>query len=361
MKQLQYAFILAVILNICTAQSSVSAQTVSPSRISPNPTSVTIPDEQPPTGINLTLSPVFLNLTTDPGKDVTGQFRVTNNNNFTESVQIDINKFVSSPDATNPVIQETTDADIFTQWVRFSEDQFELDPNQTKTVRFTISPPDEAALGYYYAFVINRMRSDDSSGQGAAITGAPALPVLLYVKSPNAKMELQVADFKTDKVFYEYLPTEFIVTVKNSGNVHVAPAGNIFIDSMFDKEIAVLSANKGRGNVLPQSEREYRVSWDDAMILRVPKVENGQRVEKDGKPVYTTEYNLDKPLSTFRFGKYTANLLLVYDAGDRDVPIEAQVSFWVIPVRLILTVLAVLFTPVLLVILFFRLRYRRSR
>jgi hypothetical protein len=36
-----------------------------------------------------------------------------------------------------------------------------------------------------------------------------------------------------------------------------------------------------------------------------------------------------------RWGKYTANLLLVYDDGTKDVPIEGTLSFWVIPWRLI--------------------------
>ena len=36
-----------------------------------------------------------------------------------------------------------------------------------------------------------------------------------------------------------------------------------------------------------------------------------------------------------RFGHYTANLLAVYDNGTRDVPLEASISFWVIPWRVI--------------------------
>ncbi|MGB3073255.1 MAG: hypothetical protein WBB68_03290, partial [Candidatus Moraniibacteriota bacterium] len=36
-----------------------------------------------------------------------------------------------------------------------------------------------------------------------------------------------------------------------------------------------------------------------------------------------------------RFGKYTAKMLLVYDDGTRDIPIEGVVSFWVMPWRLI--------------------------
>jgi hypothetical protein len=37
-----------------------------------------------------------------------------------------------------------------------------------------------------------------------------------------------------------------------------------------------------------------------------------------------------------RFGHYTAHLVMVYDDGNRDVPLEAYVSFWVIPWRLVI-------------------------
>jgi hypothetical protein len=39
--------------------------------------------------------------------------------------------------------------------------------------------------------------------------------------------------------------------------------------------------------------------------------------------------------SKLRWGKYTAKLLFVYDDGKRDVPVEGEVSFWVIPWRLV--------------------------
>jgi hypothetical protein len=180
------------------------------------------------------------------------------------------------------------------------------------------------------------------SGQNsAAIAGSPALPVLLSVKSPNAKREIQITDFKTDKLVYEYLPANFIISVKNSGNIHVSPAGDIFIDSMFTDEVGIVSANKGRGNILPDSVRAFTASWDDGFITRVPKEENGKTVTDDkGNTVYTTKYDFEKA-NKFRFGKYTANLVLVYDNGERDVPIEAQVSFWIIPWKILLVVLLI--------------------
>lgn len=305
----------------------------------PQPTKIILPNETPPTGVNLTLSPVFINLSTDPGKKVTSQFKVTNNNNFTEYLEIEIKKFVASEKG--PVIQDSQSSDTFVRWVTFPDNQFVLSPNETKTIRFTISPPNNAALGYYYAFVVSRMRAPEAK-QGAGVVGAPALPVLLSVKSPYAKREVQVVDFKTDQLIYEYLPTHFLITVRNTGNIHVAPAGDIFIDSMLHNEIGVVPANKGRANVFPNSIRTFITSWEDGFIIRVPKIENDKALtDGKGNTVYETKYDFEKA-NKFRFGKYTANLVLIYDNGERDVPIEAQVSFWIIPWKIILGTLFII-------------------
>ena len=37
-------------------------------------------------------------------------------------------------------------------------------------------------------------------------------------------------------------------------------------------------------------------------------------------------------------GKYTANLLLIFDNGQRDVPLESTITFWVFPWKAIIAI-----------------------
>jgi hypothetical protein len=53
-------------------------------------------------------------------------------------------------------------------------------------------------------------------------------------------------------------------------------------------------------------------------------------------------------------------MLLVYDDGTRDVPIEGAVSFWVMPWRLILFAIALPVVPSFLVYYFMKRRMRRQ-
>ena len=329
-------------VNFAHAQSSKSTDPKSASKsedddakLTPSPTPL-VPKETPPSGINLTLAPTFLNLVTDPGEEVTSQIKVKNNNNFSEYLKIDIAKFESAEGGERPLISEFTSADDYKNWISFSDSQFILDPNETKVIDVTIRPPKEASLGYYYAIIVNRTTQQETVAQGAAVAGAPAILTLLEVRSENAKRELQLVDFKTKKFFYEYLPAEFEVKVKNTGNIHITPTGDIFIDSIRAKDVGILRANEGRGNVLPGTERVYTVSWNDGFAVKGIQEENGQVVkDKDGQAKLKTKFDFTKA-NKFRMGKYTASVLLVYDNGERDIPLEGTVTFWIIPWKMLL-------------------------
>ena len=325
---------------------------------SPTPSSLNVPDAPPPQGINLNLSPTFLNLRTDPGKSVSSEFRVRNNNSFNEYLEVSLVKFVNSPEGT-PVITDIEAGDDFADWISFGERQFIVLPGQSKTVKFTISPPTSASLGYYYGILVSRIRR--AEGEGTVVSGSTALPVLLDVRSPNAKREVQLISFKPDKLFYEYLPVEFRAEFKNTGNVHVSPIGDIFVDSLFNEEVAVLRVNEGRGNILPNGERTFTAKWDDGFATRVIKTKDGVPLKDDkGNSVYETKYEFSKA-NLFRFGRYTANVLMVYDNGERDIPVEAKVSFWVVPWKIFLSIFFIIVTPALLVYLFMKWRYGKRR
>jgi hypothetical protein len=87
-------------------------------------------------------------------------------------------------------------------------------------------------------------------------------------------------------------------------------------------------------SILPGSNRLLSESWTDGFPVFTERLVND-------KPIYGShdlpEENLKwdfSHISSFRFGKYTAKLLVVYDNGTNDVPMESTLSFWVIPWKL---------------------------
>jgi hypothetical protein len=320
-------------LSIYTVPAQAVTLTPSPA-VLPTPL---VPDQEPTTGIHITLSPVYINITTNPGLPASTEFKVTNNNNIREYFKLSLIKFKADETGANILPMDIDSTDEFAKWIRFSENEFIVEPNETKTIHFTISPPKDAALGYYYGIQIGRIKEKKPGQHEAVVKGSAILPVLLEVRSPNARKELSIVDFSTSAPMYEYLPSEFNVKIKNLGNIHVVPFGDIFIDQDSKKGIASIQFNEGRSNILPDSTRTFTNKWNDGFPLRVPKQKpDGSYVtDKNGKVEYETKWDISK-INSFRIGKYTAHLVMVYNDGKRDVPLEAVVSFWVFPWKIML-------------------------
>lgn len=286
--------------------------------------------------LRLVTSPLPISLVAEPGTTVSTQLKVKNANIETETLTIEKFKFTAYEDTGKPALMDFESVDTWKDWVTFSEPTITLAPEEWKTITATFTVPPEAAFGYYYAFVFNRTETEtELKPQQTAIVGGAATLVLLEARVPEAKREVTVAEFSTDQRVYEFLPTRFTVSLKNTGNVHVAPRGNIFLSDWRGKEVALLEVNASKGNILPSSTRVFETDWSDGFPVYTQLIENGAVVLNErNEPTLDLVWDFEQA-SKLRFGKYTATLLLVYDDGTRDIPIEGVVSFWVMPWRII--------------------------
>ena len=319
------------------------------------------PSAPPKSGMNLTLSPVFMNVMVEAGKSTKRTFKVTNNNDFVENYQIVVLKYL--PDNKGLIIPaDLNKQDETVRWFKFGKNKITVAPKSTETVEFELFAPSDAFLGYYFGIAVERAREEFGSTDTAKVVGAPAIPVLLEVRrqigkdmvgaegDPTKYKTAEIGSFKTTSSWYEYLPAEFEIAFKNTGKIHLVPFGEIFIGQGRNKELASVTINEGSSNTLPGSTKTYKVQWNDGFIVREPVKENG-KVMQDAKggTVYKTNVYWDK-LTKFRIGRYTANLVLVYNNGQYDVPLEQQISFWILPWKIILA------ATILISVLLFGLR-----
>ncbi len=286
--------------------------------------------------LRIVTSPLPISLVAEPGTTVSTELKVKNAGTEAETLKIDILKFNAYEDTGKPALHDLEPTDEFATWVTFSESSFTVLPEEWKTITATFNVPKEASFGYYYAFVFTRANEQsDLAPQETAVVGGTATLVLLEARVPDARREIIVSEFKTDKTVYEFLPVNFTVSLKNAGNVHVAPRGNLFLSQGDDKDIALLELNPGKGSILPGSSRVFEADWNDGFPVYEERIENGQVVlDELGQQTHRLVWNFENA-SHLRIGKYTAKMLLVYDDGTRDIPIEGVVSFWVMPWRLL--------------------------
>ncbi|MFO0703371.1 MAG: hypothetical protein U0525_01450 [Patescibacteria group bacterium] len=335
-KKTSFIALLFVFISTIYISSNIFAQTITP---------VSKP------GINVTLSPVFMNVSVQAGTTKRYSFKVTNNNSFDEVYRIAVIKY--QPDNKGSIIPSefTTTPDPTLSWFKFPVSKVTVPAKATEKIEFDISPAKDAFLGYYFGIAVERAAENYTEGGTTRVVGAPTIPVLLEVTrmvgkdlvgidADSSKYKQGVlTSFKTTSSWYEELPTEFEVTFKNTGKIHLVPFGEIFINQGKGTEIANIPINESNGNTLPNSQRTYKSIWNDGFIVREPiKEADGQyRKDKNGNLQYKTQIYWDK-LTKFRIGRYSAHAVLVYNNGQFDVPLEADLAFWIIPWKIILVI-----------------------
>jgi hypothetical protein len=293
-----------------------------------------------PKPLSLTISPLVINLKGTPGKTVTTDLRVKQEGGNNERLKVGLQKFGADGNTGKPTLADRGPHDDYFDWVHFDRPQFDAPNGVWQTVHVTINLPKTAAFGYYYAVTFTRADPAQAGARSSVVNGATAVLILLEAYSPNAKRTLKVDAFSTNHSIYEFLPATFNIELANTGNVHTIPAGSIFI-SHGNRQIEALDINSAQGNVLPNTKRVFNVDWNNGFPHYEKVTEDGKvKTDAVGNPKYRLVWDI-KQLGKIRFGKYTARMLVIYDDGKRDIPVEAYVSFWVIPWRILLSLVLI--------------------
>ncbi len=314
-----------------------------------------------PSSISITTSPILLNLNIEPGSSSVQTVEMMNNSDSPLPINLELKTFSAQGSSGDAQINSIPPASPEIQYITFSPVSFVAQPRVWTKVKVTISLPKNASLGYYYAIVFQPVYQKVVPASGRnIIEGSNAILVLLNTNSINEKKSVQVASFKVSQGIYQYLPASFGVNIRNSGNIYLAPHGDIYISrTSSGKTIAALPVNGASGNVLPQSNRIFTTSWYDGFPVYKPVLKNGnQAYDKQGQPETTLTWN-SANISKLRFGKYYARLLMTYSNGSKTVILNGQLSFWVIPWEIIAGVILIIAIIVLNTYFIGRTTYRK--
>lgn len=326
------------------------------SSLLPQPVSA---QQQTDGGIKLSISAESISLSSPPNKSITQELRIRNSGIKTETLEPNILVFHSDDNSGDPQLRNPETKDEFVKWISFSPQRLTLAPNQWGSATMTIDIPDNAAYGYYFAVAWGRVQPEDVQPAAANLEGSVAQLVLLEVPAPGTRRELRIESFEAEHAWYEFLPVTFHVTLKNTGNIHTTPFGNIFITDRRGNEVSTIKVNPLQGAILPNSSRVFTADWAEGFPRYTPKTQGDKVViDSNGKPIRQLTWELEDA-EWWRFGKYTANLIMAYTRDGQDIPLTAEVSFWIIPWRLILLIIAIPVVPALLVFIIMKLVHRR--
>ncbi len=288
-----------------------------------------------PSDFSLQVTPSPLVTTVKPGIKSQLELRIRNGGSGTENLKIEPRAFTLSNDSTDVNLKDTTPADI-SDWISFSAPKFTVQPGQWFSEEITFNVPKSAGFSYSFALVISRQTNPKPTSGGRLILGSLAVFTLVNVDRPGATSNLEVNNFSVSKHVYEYLPATFSVRFRNNGNTIAQPYGNIFVQRSVSSKtpLAALNVNESKGYILPGTERTITATWSDGFPVYHTSVDTA------GATSQKLVWNWAN-LSKLRIGRYTAHLVAVYSQAGRDVPIEGNVTFWVIPWKILLVLLVI--------------------
>ena len=285
---------------------------------------------------SLEVSPSPLVAEVKPGETKTLELKIRNASKKPEQLKIQVRGFSIARPSDEISITSTTPPDL-AQWVSFSNPTFTANPGQWFSQKVTIKLPEAAGFSYPFVIVVSREEDPAMVEGGAAVRGSIAVFTLVNIDKPGATRKLEIEEFKLDQNFYEYLPATFNIKLKNTGNSIVQAYGNLYVQNpgKESEPLAVLPVNQTGSYILPGSTKAVDPSWTDGFPFYKSVT------DKNGNEDKELQWNWDN-LAHFRFGHYTAKLVAVYNDGTRDIPIVSEVSFWIIPWRILLGALVVI-------------------
>lgn len=276
-------------------------------------------ESQKGTGQALEISPPLLTLNADPGETINTKILVRDISSIDLVVTNEVNDFEADGETGAPKIileKENRKPTPYSlkSWIVPIPNR-ELKSKEIEEIPVTINVPASASPGSYFAVVRFTGTAAEQQGTGVGLTSSVGALVFVRV-SGDAKSDLQISDLYMSyegkkKSLFESTPFDVTVKIKNSGNIVEQPSGTATVKDMFGNEIANPPVNSNKNYVLPGSTREFSATVDSSVI---------------GK-------------NRILFGRYTTEVTLSYG---EDKTLTESTSFWVIPYKLILLVIAVL-------------------
>ncbi len=267
---------------------------------------------QTPGGAGIGIKPATIEDTAEQGDKKEYTVTVTNLSSVPQTYYVSTRDITGVSAGGVPIFAEENSEKTgyeLTEWISLGIDEITVNPGEEKVVPFTIDVPDFASPGSHFGGVFISMDPPKLRKTGASV-GYQVANIISIRVAGDAVVNAQIRQFSTGNYIYGESKVDFNARIENKGTVLIRPIGPLEITNMFGKRVAQLTFNEARAAVFPGTTRDdFNIVWED---------------EGPG------------------FGRYQAVLSLAYGDPGRKATISSTVSFWILPMNIILPALGVL-------------------
>lgn len=265
------------------------------------------------------LSPTKQTLVIKPGKSELIKFEVVNDSEMTKIVIPEVEAFKIDDKTGRPIFGQRDEA---ISWISPTKNEITLKPGAKGAFSFTVSAPNDAdPLGHYIALFAKEKNTGGQIGLSSRVGSL----LFLY---PEGKINesLYLVSFNSEKNTYDHGSVKLFLTLKNNGNIHLVPEGEVTIRNHAKKIIAKININDLNRKVLP----------------------NG---------TWSAEYLLPLKFDRSDIGIIYAEADIIYGLTKQRMGVTA--SFWYLPTKMLLVYFSV-FCVFSLLIFFITKKYLKK-
>jgi len=278
--------------------------------------------------VALTVTPVRLEISGNPGEIVSKEMTLFNERDTTETYYVSYANFEAQGETGNPAFVDAQD-DLGT-WMQ-APLSVSVPPKTFETVPIKITIPTNAEPGGHFAAIFWGTIPPNTSSNAVTIGAKIGLLILLRVNGDiNENGGLLEFSTKNKQKFYTALPVSFFYRFQNTGGDRIKPKGEIKMKDIFGITEKKIVGNPADGNILSNSVRKFETVWEGKDGPVPPN-------EKDQGGFFS---KVRYEWRNFAFGHYNAKATLAY--GTKNEIATASFSFWVFPWHLIIVIIILL-------------------
>lgn len=210
-----------------------------------------------------TIFPAKLSLTIDKGGEQENFIKVTNAGDSAVGVKIEVQDFVPQAGASGfNFVAKAPGVTSLVDWISIDRRVFNLKPNESRDIPFTVKVPSDASPGSRFAVVFF---ATGSSG-GSQLNVSARVGALVFLTIPgDFKQSGEISNFRSPKFTFKKEAIKFDFDFTNTGTVYFEPKGLLTITNIFGQKIAEVPVEGYV--VLPTGKRTISVDWQSAKWL----------------------------------------------------------------------------------------------
>ncbi len=278
--------------------------------------------------LSIGVAPTSKTLTLKPGEIYSDEIVFWNLSPSNDTYKVFVSGFEQIENQPGTAVILTPEDDALapysaSKWVTVEKDSLLLESNKNTKLKYSIQVPQDVTDGEYNVEIFLISESNFQQGGTAAFASlASGTPILIRIGDEFVE-NAELLKFVSNKKYYEKISVVFLSRIKNIGDTHIQPTGEIIVENIFRQEVARIPFNKNKQSLLRDTSGDYEDYWDQSSYL--------------------------SPNNAIAIGPMKATLLVTYRSFQPGFAVlSAQTSFWIIPWKLLIAILIVIILAIIL-------------